>query len=148
MWDPATYNNTSSAGAYTGLQWHAIDSSIPVSGMPSKPFFYEPRVGAAYDLFGNGKTVFRGGFGVYRYQIAYNSASGDALNDPLGYESLATTWGCCLGWQSFNQYTPSLGTPGSGLSAYRGHDHGRRTDSEHDDLQRDAVAARSLELRC
>jgi hypothetical protein len=114
VWDPATYNNTSSAGAYTGLQWNAINSSIPVSGMPSKAFFYEPRVGAAYDIFGNGKTVIRGGFGMYRYQIAYNSTSGDALNDPLGYESLSTNWGCCLGWESFNQFTPSLGTPGLG----------------------------------
>ena len=57
VWDPATYNNTSSAGAWTGLQWHSINSSIPSSGFPNKSFFVEPRFGFAYDIFGNGKTV-------------------------------------------------------------------------------------------
>ena len=39
VWDPATYNNTSSAGAWTGLQWHSINSSIPLTGFPSKTLF-------------------------------------------------------------------------------------------------------------
>jgi hypothetical protein len=116
VWDAATYVQSPTAPAYTGLQWNAINSSIPTSGFPSKAFFYEPRVGAAYDLFGNGKTVLRGGFGVYRYQLAYNSVSGGALNDPLGLESNSTTWGCCVGWEQFNQYTTALGPAGLGTS--------------------------------
>ncbi len=116
VWDPSSYNNTSSAGSWTGLQWHAINSSIPASGFPSKLFFPEPRVGVAYDLFGNGRTVLRGGYGQFRYQLAYNSVSQSGYTAPLGYEGVSTNWGCCLGWENFNQYSPALGTPGLGTA--------------------------------
>jgi len=39
VWDAATYNNSPSAPAWTGLEWHSIDPSIPLSGFPSKQFF-------------------------------------------------------------------------------------------------------------
>jgi len=114
VWNPATYNNASNAPGWTGLLWHGNDSSIPLSGVPSKAFFYEPRIGVAYDLFGTGNTVLRGGFGVFRYQASGNNIGGTNYNAPLGIATENTTWNCCVGYNSFNQFSPSLGAPGLG----------------------------------
>ncbi len=46
VWNPAAYNNTSSAGAFTGFQWNSINSQIPKSGFPNRSFFIEPRFGS------------------------------------------------------------------------------------------------------
>src|ERR1700727_1916113 len=72
VWDWASNNNPSSAPANTGLLWHSKDSGIPLSGYLAPLFYYEPRFGLAYDVFGTGKTVLRGGFSVFHYQFAVN----------------------------------------------------------------------------
>jgi len=89
VWDQASYVNTPNPPADTGIKWHQIDSTIPNSGWASKLFFYNPRLGAAYDVFGTGKTVVRAGFGTYRYQVSSNDGSA-AMNGPLGSFSYAT----------------------------------------------------------
>ncbi len=86
VFDLNTYNAQFALNPSTpniGLLWNKIDSKIPTSGWSSQLFFYNPRLGVAYDVFGTGKTVIRGGFGTYRYQVSAGDASG-AMNGPLG----------------------------------------------------------------
>jgi len=88
VWDPTNsvqpYSATSKA-PLAGFVWNGIDKSIPLSGWTSPNFKPDPRIGVAYDLRGNGKTVIRGGFGMYRFNVAYNDVTeNDILSGPMG----------------------------------------------------------------
>ena len=95
--------NASAAPANTGFQWHANTPSIPQSGFPSRLFFYAPRLGLAYDIFGTGKTVFRGGFGTYYYQAS--TEVGNAANGPLGQVEFSTPT-VFKGYAGIHNFTP------------------------------------------
>jgi hypothetical protein len=105
--------NASDAPANTGLEWHANTPSVPQSGFPSRMFFYAPRLGLAYDIFGTGKTVFRGGFGTYYYQASTEVAN--AANGPLGQVEF-TTPTVFNGYAGIHSFTPPTSSEQNGSS--------------------------------
>lgn len=89
VFDPTSYDNSAGASAWTGAKWHQIDSSVPQSGFTSKLFYPDARFGGAYDLYGDGNLVLRGGFGVYRWQFSEGDID-SALNPALNVQSIVT----------------------------------------------------------
>jgi hypothetical protein len=114
VWNMADYEANPTA-ANPGLLWHAIDSSVPLSGFVTPTFYYAPRVGLAYDIFGTGKTVLRGGFAVYRYQATSETAS--AENGPLGSFGYSSTTPFD-GYANVSMLTPPSSVEQNGSSIY------------------------------
>ena len=76
------------SGKYApGYYWHAIDAGVPLSGQPNRFAYFDPRLGLSYDLRGNGKTMFRGGWGAYRFVTQVNDVAAPLVTAQhvLGY---------------------------------------------------------------
>ncbi len=106
VFDPSTL--ASSTSAVPGFTWHGINSSIPTSGVPSRLAFVEPRVGLSYDFYGNGKTVARGGWGMYRNHDNYNVVQ-QAAALAEGVQVAAVSGGAGVRLSSLQYIVPSNG---------------------------------------
>jgi hypothetical protein len=96
----AWYNADVAAGItdLPGMRWHGQDvagngvhtlSSLPLSGRTLNSVFWGPRFGMAYDLYGDGKSVVRGGLGVYYFKDGIGAFA--STSEPQGGTSCTTT---------------------------------------------------------
>jgi hypothetical protein len=67
VFNPSAYDPAAPFSAYSGMQTHATNSAIPISGAKPLSFQFAPSVGFAYDIVGTGSTILRGGFGTNYY---------------------------------------------------------------------------------
>jgi hypothetical protein len=83
--NPSQLTNFNGTPFYlNGIQLAGVNG-FPRGNVQNKYNTWQPRLGFAYDATGDGKTVIRGGFGMFFERVQGNDVYNAALNPPFAY---------------------------------------------------------------
>src|SRR3954469_10976088 len=88
--NPATLTNFNGQNFYLNGIREAGANGFPRGNVQDSYYTVQPRLGFAYNLGGDGKTVVRGGAGLFFERVQGNDVYNAALNPPFAYQPSAT----------------------------------------------------------
>jgi hypothetical protein len=88
--DPASLSTFNGQQFYLNGIKEADVNGFPRGVVQNDYNTWQPRVGFAYNIGGSGKTVIRGGYGVFFERVQGNDVYNAALNPPFAYQPSAT----------------------------------------------------------